>query len=186
MGRAKTIFLAAVLVALCGCYRVKPPSRPVAYLYPTVMPMSALESCTARPATPQEVRAILEEATLLPLLEKAGLLPGDLEIMARGLAKRGYAELDARRAPGNLNWVAILFREKGCHVLGGFAKKPAAGAGFDAAILDGQAKSRFERDPYGRVKSITEYPSEQPNALLRLVRLDGKAHWESWFFLDGH
>ncbi len=175
----KPLALLLTALLLCGCPTVKPPQRPVAYMYPTVMPMSALEACQPKPFSPQEVRGLLEKAAVLPLLEAEGLLSGDVEIMARGLTKRGYAELDARRTSGNLQWVAVMSLEQGNLLLCGFRKIPPAAACFKAEINDKKARRYLEPDAYGRAKSVTEYPSPIPGMVVRRVQLGKKTHWET-------
>ena len=175
----KPLALLLTALFLCGCPTVKPPQRPVAYLYPTVMPMSALEACQPKVISPQEVRGLLEKVAVLPLLEAAGLQQGDVEIMARGLTKRGYAELDARRTSGNLQWVAVMSLEQGNLLLCGFRKIPPAEARFKAELNDKKAKSYLEPDAYGRAKLVTEYPSPKPGMAVRHVQLGKKTHWET-------
>ena len=181
---SRIVYLAFISLILCSCHSVKPPQRPVAYLYPTVMAMSELEDCKARATTPQLARELLEKASVLSLLNAEGMLPGDLEIMARGLTKRGYAELDARRTDGNLQWVAILALDHGFLILCGFRKLPPPAARFDAVISDDQSHTYYEHDTYGRIRTITKYPSAHSNVILRRVRVNGKTHWETRVFID--
>ncbi len=174
----KPIALLLTAVLLCGCPTVKPPQRPVAYMVPTVMPMSALEACQPRTVTAQDVRGFLEKAKVLSLLEAEGLLVGDVDIMVRGLTKRGYVELDSRRTSGNLQWVAVLSLEQGSLLLCGFKTLPPKECRFGAEISDNKAKSYLERDTYGRAKLVTEYATETPGVVLRSVQHGEKTHWE--------
>jgi len=174
----KPIALLLIAVFLCGCPTVKPPQRPVAYMYPTVMPMSALEACQAKTVSAQDVRGLLEKANVLSLLEAEGLLAGDVDIMVRGLTKRGYAELDSRRTNGNLQWVAVMSLEQGSLLLCGFKKTPPKECRFSAEINDKKAKSYVEHDAYGRAKLVTEYATDTPGVVLRCVQHGEKTHWE--------
>ena len=174
----KPLALLLTALFLCGCPTVKPPQRPVAYMYPTVMPMSALEACQPKTVSAQDVRALLAKASVLPLLEAEGLLAGDVDIVVRGLTKRGYAELDARRTSGNLQWVAVMSLEQGSLLLCGFKKLPPKECRFGADINDKNAKSHLEPDAYGRAKFVTEYATQMPGVVLRRVQLGEKTHWE--------
>ena len=174
----KSLVLLLTALFLCGCPTVKPPQRPVAYMYPTVMPMSALEACQPKTVSAQDVRALLAKASVLPLLEAEGLLAGDVDIVVRGLTKRGYAELDARRTSGNLQWVAVMSLEQGSLLLCGFKKLPPKECRFGADINDKNAKSHLESDTYGRAKFVTEYATQMPGVVLRRVQLGEKTHWE--------
>ena len=174
----KPIALLLIALFLCGCPTVKPPQRPVAYMYPTVMPMSALEACQPKAVSAQEVRGLLEKAKVLSLLEAEGLLTGDVDIMVRGLTKRGYAELDARRTSGNLQWVAVMSLEQGCLLLCGFKKMPPKECRFGAEINDKMARNYLEPDAYGRAKQVTEYATQTPGVVLRRIQLGKNTHWE--------
>jgi len=91
-----------------GCRTtVRPPERPVANLFPTLMPMSSLQSFQPRPATPEQVAALLARTGCLELLQEAGMLNTELSVMARGIERRGYAEIDARRARTPLLWLIV-------------------------------------------------------------------------------
>ena len=140
--------------------------------------MSALEACQPKAVSAQDMRSLLAKAAVLPLLEAEGLLAGDVDIMVRGLTKRGYAELDARRTSGNLQWVAVMSLEQGSLLLCGFKKLPPKECRFGAEINDKKAKSYVEPDAYGRAKLVTEYATETLGVVLRRVELAKKTHWE--------
>ncbi|NMA45814.1 MAG: hypothetical protein GX945_04560 [Lentisphaerae bacterium] len=95
------------LLLLAACHTVEPPLRPVAYLFPSVRTMAELEGLKAQDIAVADLAALLDEAGCGPLLRQVGLLDHELGIVARGLADRGYAELDARRSAGPIPWVTF-------------------------------------------------------------------------------
>lgn len=99
--------LLGVLLLLSACRTVEPPQRPVAYLFPSVRTMGALEGLQAQDIAVADLAALLDATGCGPLLRQVGLLDQELAIVARGLAKRGYAELDARRSSGPILWVTF-------------------------------------------------------------------------------
>ncbi len=105
------ILLCAGVLALLlgsGCRTtVRPPARPVANLFPTLMPMSSLQSFQPRPATSEQVAALLARTGCLELLQKGGMLDTELSVLARGIERRGYAEIDAHRARIPLRWLIV-------------------------------------------------------------------------------
>jgi len=164
---------------LCGCSTVLPPARPVAYMFPTVLPMSALEECIPRETTVADIEACLARSELKASLLEMGLQPGDLAIMARGLSKRGYAELDARRVKGRLQWVSVCYLKAGTILRASYSSLPSGLRKHAEAVQEStEGTLHFERDPYGNVKVITEYPGPKSNSILRQVKSPKKSHWE--------
>lgn len=112
----KQLLCPLLLLLLCaGCihHAYLPPKRPLAGMYPTVMPASDMKHCTALEITEESLAGRLEEMELRKGLDQCGLLPQDLALLRRSLAQRGYAELDARRCQGTILWVAFLGYPKG-------------------------------------------------------------------------
>lgn len=108
-----------------GCRTVQPPKRPVANLFPTLIPMSSLESLQPHPATREQIAGLLEQVGCLSLLRQAGMLDTELGVMARGISQRGYAEIDARRARTPLLWLAIARTVDGAwRLAAGFPEYP--------------------------------------------------------------
>ena len=140
--------------------------------------MSALEACQPKALSAQDVRELLAKAKVLPLLEEEGLLAGDIDIVVRGISKRGYAELDSRRTSGNLQWVAVMSLEQGSLLLCSFKKTPPKECCFGAEINDNMAKSYLEPDTYGYAKLVTEYATTMPGVALRRVQHGKDTHWE--------
>lgn len=103
----------ALFLLLTSCVGVKAPNRPLAYLYPSMRPMSALATMTPVQCTLPELIALLEKEGLYADLKAAGLLEQELETVRRGLAKRGYAEIDARHTKCRVRTVAIIHGPKG-------------------------------------------------------------------------
>lgn len=101
-------YILGLSLLLSSCVGVKAPNRPLAYLYPSMRPMSALASMTPVESTLPELIALLEKDGLYADLKAAGLLEQELETVRRGLAKRGYAEIDARHTKCRVRIVAII------------------------------------------------------------------------------
>ncbi|MBO7742300.1 MAG: hypothetical protein J6S21_07070 [Victivallales bacterium] len=106
----KYLFLLSILflVLLAGCRTYQPPQRAAAYMFPSLIPGSAVSSLTAQDVTPEELTAFLDEHSLLNTLDKAGLPREELQIVCRGLNRRGYGEIDARRSGQKLQWLAFM------------------------------------------------------------------------------
>ena len=81
----------AACLALVSCSTVKPPQRPVAYIYPSLVPMSAIKTYSPMQLDEAKVKGLLDVSRTLTILEKAGLRQSELSILVRGLAKHGYA-----------------------------------------------------------------------------------------------
>ncbi len=106
------LILLALLLASCAT--VKPPTRPVAYLFPTVTTMGDVQSTLkARPCTPEQITRVLDIVDEKHLFRSAGLLDADIAILARGISTRGYAELDARRTKCPYRWAAFACLPQG-------------------------------------------------------------------------
>lgn len=108
--------LAAVAVCAVGVWgcvgeAYYPPGRPVAYMFPSVMSGRSLSLLRARPTTPAELSLRLEAMGLLAELRQAGMVDNELAILARGLGRRGYGELDCRRAEGSMRVVVFYSRD---------------------------------------------------------------------------
>ena len=109
--RAMALF-AFMSFCICGCSGVQRPERPLAYMYPSLMPMSALKSFHGRATDASQVKLLLETAGLGDTLAAYGFVESDFSVLARGLSTRGYAEIDARhcrKCP--LKWLYISFAE---------------------------------------------------------------------------
>ena len=105
-------------ICVCGCCGVKPPKRLLAYMYPSLMPMSALKSYTKRPTEAHQARLLLKNAGMEELLAAYGFLDSDYSVLARGLSARGYCEIDGRncrKCP--LKWLYISFGEESAQIV---------------------------------------------------------------------
>ena len=103
----KTTLLFSIILLLASCQTIEYPNRPVAYIYPTIRTMDEIAQYSPLKATPADVREALEKADAYNALLIAGLQQSELEIVVRGLAKHGYAEIDARRCRGRVKLVAV-------------------------------------------------------------------------------
>ena len=99
-----------LLLLACGCVEpgYQPPSRPLAYMYPTLMSGTHLRQLAAVEVTATVLRERLSALGLWEPLVSAGLTEAELATVVRSLAHRGYAELDARRTKSSVRWVAFL------------------------------------------------------------------------------
>ena len=106
----RKIFLILIVVCLSGCVDpgYQPPQRPLAYMYPTLMPGTQLRELKAVEVTVAVLRENLKTLGLWEPLVAAGLTETELTTVVRSLAHRGYAELDARRTKSQVRWVAFL------------------------------------------------------------------------------
>ena len=104
------IFSLLTLLLLFGCVDpgYQPPQRPLAYMYPTLMPATQLRQLHSVEVTVAMLQEYLESLGLWEPLVAAGLTEGELATVVRSLSHRGYAELDARRTTSQVRWVAFL------------------------------------------------------------------------------
>ena len=115
--RKSTLFAmalaAALLLAGCVSKEYLPPNRPLAGMYPSVLPPSELGRFHNVQTDEAELESHLRELGLWEPLVSAGLLQTELRVVARSLARRGYGELDARRCNSGIRWVAFVGLPKG-------------------------------------------------------------------------
>ena len=150
---------------------MKPPTRPVAYLFPTVTTMGDVQNyLKARPCTPEQIARVIDIVDEQRCFRTAGLLDADIAILARGLSTRGYAELDARRTRCPYRWAAFACLPQGSLMvrlpLGTLSKEDAKGflesedyktrylQAHYPAICNSGAKVRWKRN--------TEYHGDKP------------------------
>lgn len=101
----KFILLLISMFFLFSCRSVQPPSQPVAGLYPTVDISRRLEDMKALSCNEEQLRVALQSIRVWDFLLIAGMKEEELSLVRRGLAERGYAEIDARRADSPLHWI---------------------------------------------------------------------------------
>ncbi|MBQ4479007.1 MAG: hypothetical protein II943_00015 [Victivallales bacterium] len=106
----RKIFLILIVVCLAGCVDpgYQPPQRPLAYMYPTLMPGTQLRRLHPVEVTVATLKEYLAALELWEPLVAAGLTESELATVVRSLSHRGYAELDARRTTSQVRWVAFL------------------------------------------------------------------------------
>lgn len=106
-----TIFAISATVVIaglfCGCSTVEPPTRPVAYVFPTVRSLDSLSAIEERDVTEEQVRGWLARSGVYNELLHSGLQDEDCQLLVRGLVRGGYSELDARKAALSLKWLSI-------------------------------------------------------------------------------
>ena len=102
-----------MVLAWVSCVGVRPPKRPVAYIYPSVHTMAVISSLKPIQATMEDLRETLKRGEVYVDLMNAGLQEMDLDIVLRGLAKHGYAEIDARQCKGRVKLVAVYHGNDG-------------------------------------------------------------------------
>jgi hypothetical protein len=179
--------LCFVLVAgllTCGCPQFLPPIEPTVSLFPTVFPVAILDQSSPVDLSPAALREVIQHASWQDGFGKFGLSEANLGLLARGLRRRGYAELDARRAGAAIRWVAFRALPDG--------KTLVATAGYDsrppAAHLAGVDMSKAptestRRDAYNyplRVEAWQGKRTNVPMIVEHVVPLaEGqKGHWE--------
>lgn len=110
----QSIVVATLALLLCGCLSFRTPfSPPVSCLFPTVVPMRALQELKPRQTADSEIKELLRQQGLLKALLEAGMRESTLKEVARGLSERGYAEIDSRRARCPILWVSLAFPSDG-------------------------------------------------------------------------
>ncbi len=101
--------LALLLCLGCAHERYLPPARPVAGMFPTVVPPQHLAQAVPLPLSPQELQEQLEKAALWEPLVQSGFPQEEVALLSRSLTRRGYGEVDGRRCPASpVAWVALL------------------------------------------------------------------------------
>lgn len=102
-----------LLLLLSGCSSVEPPERPVAYVFPTVRSLDSLNGARERQVGTAQIAGWLARAGVYDDLRAAGMLQDELQLLARGLARNGYAELDLRKTPLDMKWLSLTTRQDG-------------------------------------------------------------------------
>ncbi|MBP5640763.1 MAG: hypothetical protein J6X55_14880 [Victivallales bacterium] len=105
--------LQLIVLSLCGCKSFEPPPRPVAYVFPTVREMSSLEDLEERNVSIQEIQNWMARAGIYDELRAYGMTDDDWHLLARGLRRGGYAELDARKTRLGFRWITISCLKNG-------------------------------------------------------------------------
>lgn len=152
-----TILIVCLSFLQFSCSTVKPPVRPVAYMFPSVMPASSMAHCHPCNVSFDKIEMALEQAHIMDDLKKHGMRDDELFILARGISKRGYGEVDARRSGGEIVWVAVfgVSDEEIC-VVTAFREKPA-----QPIWPDGDAELvEIDADAY-------DFPSQMPRYEIR-------------------
>ena len=165
------LIISAILMASCAT--VKPPQRPVAYIYPSLVPMSAIK-CTPTQLATEAIRELLKESRTLAILENAGLQTGEIAILSRGLAKHGYAELDARRSKSIISWVSISCQGETTIIRAIYRKKPAEFNRF--GIPTNNMTKSMIRGYYGELKTVATVSKD--NVTLKNVNSNKSSSWE--------
>jgi len=107
----KSFLLLLSTLFLFSCRTVQPPSQPVAGLYPTVDISRRLENLKPLSCSQEQLRSALQSIRIWDFLLSAGMKEEELALVSRGLAERGYAEIDARRATSPLSWVCFASQD---------------------------------------------------------------------------
>ena len=86
------LFPLLALLLLSGCVDpgYQPPQRPLAYMYPTLMPGTQLQQLKSVEVTVALLGDYLKTLGLWEPLVAAGLTDGELTTVVRSLAHRGY------------------------------------------------------------------------------------------------
>ena len=186
----RSAWLGLVLLAIgwlsAGCRTpFEPPTRPIANLYPTVYPSTILGEVKPGAVPLRRLGELLQETGLLAPLTVAGMWRQELETVVRGLAHRGYAEIDARRSDCRVRWVVFRLQTLStglCLVLeaGGDDMSPAARYfGIDTAAAP---KVADRTDIYGRrslLQTWTTTGDRGEGTIRRVCRTDGLLlYWE--------
>ncbi len=90
-----------------GCRTYQPPQRPLAYMFPTLVPGDVMRRLSPQTVSTDELRRHLTTLGVWDDLVAAGLHEIELQTLIRGLQRRGYGELDARRCDCRVRWVSF-------------------------------------------------------------------------------
>ncbi|MBQ7650806.1 MAG: hypothetical protein IJS15_07595 [Victivallales bacterium] len=172
-----SVFLAWLV--LVSCATVKPPQRPVAYIYPSLVPMATIKTYRPMQLDEATVKRFLEESRTLATLEKAGLRQSELSILVRGLAKHGYAELDARRSKSEISWLTISCYGNNAVVRAVFRKRPSDFNRF--GIPTHNMTESTVQGYYGETKRISS--ATKDNVTLLHVKSGNSSTWELYIGL---
>ena len=164
----------AACLALVSCSTIKPPQRPVAYIYPSLVPMSAIKTYSPMQLDEAKVKGLLDVSRTLTILEKAGLRQSELSILVRGLAKHGYAELDARRSKSEISWLTIACYGNTAVIRAIFRKKPSEFNRF--GIPTQNMAESVAQGYYGEPKRISS--ATKDNVTLLHVKSPNSSTWE--------
>ena len=99
--------LGSLIVTLTSCTTFEPPPRPVAYVFPTIRDMASLDDVEERDVTVKDIHGWLARAGIYNELRAGGITDDDWMLLARGLRRGGYAELDLRKTRIGFRWVTI-------------------------------------------------------------------------------
>jgi|GEM_PF-2554844 len=186
--RLRREFLAlGVGVVLAGCRTpVKPLTVPIANLYPTLSPSGVLATTQPLTLAEAEVSALLAHLGALGPLRAHGMGPGEMPLVIRALARRGYAELDARRTACPVRWAILrCITDSGVPRLVieiGSAAAPAIAAEYGIDLGRPGTLERPRRDAYGRVSLVEAWRSAGKRFTLEVRRVGppgrGAEYWE--------
>ena len=101
------VLLGALIFTLTSCTTFEPPPRPVAYVFPTIRDMASLDDVEERDVTVKDIHGWLARAGIYNELRAGGITDDDWMLLARGLRRGGYAELDLRKTRIGFRWVTI-------------------------------------------------------------------------------
>jgi hypothetical protein len=151
--------LALGLAAIWGCRTpFGPPAVPVANLYPTLCSSTVLGEARPVALTETDLSALLAHLGALGPLRSHGMAAGELPLARRGLARHGYAELDARRTACPVRWVilrGLAEANRPCLVVEvGYSSAPAVATQYAIDLAQPAAETGTRTDAYGRVSRI--------------------------------
>ena len=172
-----SLYITALLLA--SCTTVQPPQRPVAYIYPSLVPMSDIQACRPTKLDEAAVRKLLEKSRTLSVLENAGLHQSEISILVRGIAKHGYAELDARRSKSKISWLTVSCYDGTAVIRAVFRSRPDDFSRF--GISTAKMVKSHERGYYGEPKTVLS--AAKDNVILRSVKSPKSSVWEVYVTL---
>lgn len=168
----------------CGCHQFNPPLEPNVSLFPTVFPVRILDQSSAADLPVASIREVIGHAGWMDGFGTFGLSDANLDLIARGLRRRGYAELDARRAGGTIRWIAFRVLPDGdtLAVTAGYDQRPPAahlmGTDLTAPPVEGPRQDAYNYPL--RVDSWQGQRANVPMTVEHIVPLvkDREEHWE--------
>ncbi len=186
MHRAPSVLCLSLAIGLLGvgCQQFNPPVQPNVSLFPTVFPVRVLDQSAATDLPVACLEEVIQHASWQDGFGQFGLSEANADLIVRGLRRRGYAELDARRAGGTIRWVAFRVLPGGdtMAVTAGYDRRPPAAhlAGTDLTVAPTESP---RRDAYNYPLKIETWQGQRGNVPMEVEHIlplaEGREeHWE--------
>ncbi|MCK5801616.1 MAG: hypothetical protein KAI66_02230 [Lentisphaeria bacterium] len=176
---------ALLLMLLCaGCATVLPPEHPTISIYPTVYPVRILKGLVPANVPPNTLQTLVSQAGWLDGFGGSRLADSDWRLVARGIARKGYAEIDGRRAGGRIRWItfAVPKESRELRLTAGYARRPPSLHCVGVLVAGKPDQILRRKDAYHRMRETERWTSSKGAATAHVDRVTnattGKLdHW---------